>query len=301
MQLALNISATAQRLLEQGRIDFDLFKYPAWPDLLRQASKRRPGYVHFPLNVGSGNSVIDTELNRPPDWRQIQDLLEQTHTPHVNLHLAPRAANCPQLDASSLDPANIATVTDNLVHGVSAVVQRFTSERVIVEGVYDHQGYYLRPALLPQVIARVVEETGCGFLLDVSHSRLAARTLGMDPYAYLSQLPTSAIREIHITGIQCFDHQWIERVQQTGADLSKLARFANALMDHLPMTEEDWTFCAWALDQVHQGKWREPWVVTFEYGGIGSWWGAITDEQVLLDQVPRLRQLVRSSQPDPVP
>jgi hypothetical protein len=63
-------------------------------------------------------------------------------------------------------------------------------------------------------------------------------------------------------------------------------------MDHLPMGEADWPYVEWALAQIHQGKWAQPWVVTLEYGGVGSFWGAVTLPEALAAQIPRLYGLV---------
>ena len=35
-----------------------------------------------------------------------------------------------------------------------------------------------------------------------------------------------------------------------------------------------------------------PWIVTFEYGGVGPLWEALTDADALRTQVPRLRRIV---------
>jgi hypothetical protein len=68
---------------------------------------------------------------------------------------------------------------------------------------------YLRPTYLPETICRVVEETDCGLLLDLSHARLAAWALNMDPQDYVNQLPVQRICEIHVTGIQRIDRHWV--------------------------------------------------------------------------------------------
>ena len=36
----------------------------------------------------------------------------------------------------------------------------------------------MRPSVEPEVITRVVEESGCGLLLDISHARIVANYLG---------------------------------------------------------------------------------------------------------------------------
>jgi hypothetical protein len=59
------------------------------------------------------------------------------------------------------------------------------------------------------------------------------------------------------------------------------------------MADGDWAFFAWVMDQVHSGAWGQPWVVTFEYGGVGPWFESVTDANALLEQIPRLRALIQ--------
>jgi uncharacterized protein len=145
---------------------------------------------------------------------------------------------------------------------------------------------------LPQVISRVIEETVCGFLLDLAHARLAARYLDISAREYVGALPTDRIREIHITGVQRVDERWVERARQAGVAEEDIQNYAGKVMDHLPMTEADWTFFTWAMEQIHSGAWAQPWVVTFEYGGLTGFFKATTDRDVLADQIPRLHTLI---------
>ena len=169
---------------------------------------------------------------------------------------------------------------------MGAVVARFGAERVVVEN--DHSGGRNLPAAYrPDVICRLVEETGCGFLLDVAHARIAARHLGLDVRPYIEALPVGRIREMHITGVQFFDTAWAERLRQAGEDESVIRFCAGRWMDHLPMTEEDWDLAAWALDRIRSGAWARPWVVAFEIGGVGPFFGATTDAGALARDIPR--------------
>ncbi|HNB55182.1 MAG TPA: hypothetical protein PK530_24740, partial [Anaerolineales bacterium] len=63
-------------------------------------------------------------------------------------------------------------------------------------------------------------------------------------------------------------------------------------MDHLPITADDWPMMQWVLNNIHAGTWSRPWVASLEYGGLGGFFGTFTDEQVLLEQIPRLRQMI---------
>ena len=101
------------------------------------------------------------------------------------------------------------------------------------------------------------------------------------------------MREIHITGIQCFDAAWMARLARAGVEGGVFAENVGKWMDHLPLTEADWEFVAWALQQVSQGAWGDPWVVTLEYGGTSPLWDALTEREILAAQVPRLYGLVQ--------
>lgn len=62
MEFAVNYSLAAADLLREEQIQVDLFKCPAWPDLIAAAQEVHPVYVHFPLRVGAGiNHAIDYE------------------------------------------------------------------------------------------------------------------------------------------------------------------------------------------------------------------------------------------------
>lgn len=295
---AVHYSRAAATLLANGRITIDRFKCPAWPDLIVSVEKQPGAYVHFPLKAGAGNGdAIDTETRRPADWRKVEALLAQTSTPFVNIHLAPTAEDHPGISLDTDDPAHIASVTECLIRDVQSVVARFGADRVIVENDHDNGGLHLRPAYLPEVISRVVAATGCGFLLDLAHVRLAAQAVGVDPYAYLVALPVRQIREMHVSGVQPFGERFVAMLDRGGVSPTVMQRYVGRLMDHLPMTEQDWDFTTWALEQAREGVWGRPWVVAMEYGGVGPLWAAVTEEDVVAAQVPRLYHLVKNMLP----
>jgi uncharacterized protein (UPF0276 family) len=245
------------------------------------------------LNVGTGSGeAINTETGDPAEWGKIEELLEVTNTPLVNLHLAPSTDNYPDIPAESTEPAHVELLTEHLITDVNSVIRRFGANRVVVENVHSGHGKYLRPVYLPEVISRVVEETGGGLLLDLSHAQLAANHLGVNIYDYIEALPTGAIREIHITGIQRFEGRWVEIAQEAGFDQATIDKFRGRLMDHLPMTERDWAFLTWSIEQIKEGRWGKPWVIAFEYGSIGGIFAPIMDGEVIREQVPRLCDLV---------
>ncbi|PJF20615.1 MAG: hypothetical protein CUN56_15270, partial [Phototrophicales bacterium] len=90
------------------------------------------------------------------------------------------------------------------------------------------------------------------------------------------------------------DDNKLTQIQELGVYADIFQRLKGRRMDHLPFTEDDWNFTAWALDHIKQGDWTAPWVVSFEYGGVGGIWEIIGEPQVMLEQVPRLYDLVAS-------
>ena len=298
MKLAVNYSTALADLVDRGQIKVDLYKCPAWPDLVARltpvAEAHTPCYIHFPLLVGTGaGGPINTETNAAPDWGQIERLLERTDTPWVSAHMGPRPEDHPDLARLSFEDQTGA-VEEILIRDFEPLIARFGPEHVVGENIFEFYGVHLRAAMLPEVISSVIATVGCGFLLDLSHARLAAGELGLDPRAYVETLPVKQLRELHITGIQRLDAFWVERLHAAGVDAATVEQLAGKRIDHLPMTDEDWGFLDWALNRIRSGAWREPEIVAFEVGGVGPMFEALTLPEVPESQVPRLYAMVHS-------
>ncbi len=301
MKFGLNYSKAAIKLYDQGVIAPDVFKCPAWPDLIARAKDRYPLYIHFPLGVGAGiGSAIDGETKQPADWAKFEKLLADTGTPYLNLHLhAPRARF--GLDAGKADKFDLEQTLENLIRDVEGVIRRFGKELVIVENGFNLGPDPLYPAYLAETARQVVEATGCGFLFDISHARIAAMRLGQDYRDYIARLPLHAIREIHITGMQKVNAYWLDRAVASGLSMEVIESYIgpggawlpNGMADHLPLTDEDWEIMAWAAEQLRSGAWATPWVISLECGGLGPFWQATFTEEEMREQVPRLQRIFK--------
>jgi uncharacterized protein (UPF0276 family) len=268
MKFGLNYSPEAARLLDGRQIAFDVYKCPDWPDLIAAAQRQRPAYVHFPMLAGR-NDIEET------GWDKIAALLDQTDTPYVNTHLAPRVSDFAGVPLDTIDPAHTDMLVVAMKRDIQPLIERFGQERVIAENaMWDTEWEIPRPVLEPQVMAKVVEETGVGFLLDLAHARVTALHLRLDVRDYIERLPLRQLRELHITGTryEIETERW---------------------NDHFPMTEPDWALAEWALEQIHQGHWPEPWIVSLEYGGVGPAFEWRSKAEVIARDVPRLAALVQ--------
>lgn len=262
MQFAINYSTQAAELLSGGQIEIDRFKCPNWPNLVQEASTYRPVAVHFNLQAGSGKL-------KDSDWESIRHLLAETGTPYVNLHLSPTREDYPDFAIETPELVQFRQVVENLIDDVHTVVAQFGAERVIAENVpyRGEAGKVMRPAAEPTVIRQVLETTGCGLLLDISHARIAAHQLGIEARTYMSQLPVERLKELHFTGLH---------------------RLNGRLQDHLSVLETDWPFLDWVMERIRQGEWARPWMLALEYGGVGEKFAWRCDKTVIAQQVPRI-------------
>ena len=268
MQLAINYSTQAAALLAAGQIHLDRFKCPDWPDMIAEAQAMLPVAVHFTLTAGSG------KLKKTADWDFIAGLLAQTNTPYVNLHLAPTLKDFPDFSVADLSEAEARKVFKAMRKDVRAAVREFGADRVIVENVpyRGHQDKVFRTAVEPDRIQEIFADTGCGLLLDISHARISAHYLGLESFDYMEQLPLHQIKELHFTGLHDLD---------------------GYLQDHLPVLDEEWPVLEQILERIRSGRWAEPWLLSFEYGGVGDKFADRSDSAVMAAQVPRLHRMVK--------
>jgi uncharacterized protein (UPF0276 family) len=263
MKFAINYSTQAAALVRQGRITIDLFKCPDWPAMIAEAGQLRPVAVHFTLKAGDGRL-------HHTHWREVAHLMELTGTPYVNLHLDPRLEDYPGFAVEATDPSQRAQIIECMTSDVYHAARFFGPERLILENVpyRGPAGKAMRPGMEPVVITQIIEEAGCGLLLDISHARIAAAGMNMDERSYMSQLPVNRLRELHFTGLHTLEN--------------------GALQDHLEVLESDWPILDWVLERIRSGEWARPWMLAFEYGGVGEKFAWRSKSKFIEAQAPLL-------------
>lgn len=293
MKYAVNYSPLLAELVQAGLISIDRYKCPAWPDLLSEAQNSLPSYIHFPLGIGLGQgSPMDEETRQPADLERFASMMEVTGTPFINTHFIAPERSYPGIPVESRAPEHVRRVLDGALRDLEPLIRRFGAEKVLVENIINEPGW-LQICALPEVISRLVEESGCGFLLDLSHARITAGNFEVAPEDYFAGLPTQRIEEVHVTGLQPLEGSLLELMRSIGDPYGLAAHRPGKPIDHLPMTEADWPWLDWTLDQISAGAWQAPWVVSFEYGGVGRFWEELTSREVYLDQLPRMAGAVR--------
>ena len=151
MLFAINYSFQAAELFTAGKIHVDRFKTPDWPDMIAEASEICPVAIHFNLNAGNGSL-------KEKDWSYVWDLLQQTNTPYINLHLSPNRKHFPGLDDEHLSPERTNQVEARVRADLEVVLKRFGPSRVILENVpyRGPQDKVLPCAVDPQFISHLI-------------------------------------------------------------------------------------------------------------------------------------------------
>ena len=270
MLFAINYSSEAAALCASGRLEVDRFKCPDWPEMIDEAQELRRVAVHFQLKAGRGKT-------KKANWDQIGRWLDLTGTRYVNIHLEPRSEDYSSehgsMPVDTTDPAHRQQVLERTLEDLWPVVKRFGAKRVIAENApYRPTGTLLRPAAEPAFITRVVQETGCGLLLDISHAMISAHHMGMSAQEYMSQMPVEQLRELHFAGVHNLDG-WLQ--------------------DHLPALPADWEVLSWVMGRIESGEWSSPWLLAFEYGGVGEKFSDRSEPSVIEEQGRRLFQMVK--------
>jgi uncharacterized protein (UPF0276 family) len=267
MYLAINYSLAAAQLVRAGKINIDYFKTPDWDWMIRDASQLKPISVHFTLEAG--NDTLGSV-----DWNQVDHLAQTTHTPYINVHIDPKQKYHPRLSVDTSNKHHIKQVYAIVLADVMKLVDHFGSERIILENS-PYRGEArntMRFSVEPDIITRLIEDTGCGLLLDIPHAIIAAKNIGMDPFDYFKYLPTHKLKEMHFAGIHRGKQEW---------------------QDHQSIRKKDWAWLDWVLSRIQSGKWKEPWLLAFEYGGVGREFEWRSKPDVIQEQVPKLLEQVK--------
>lgn len=190
--------------------------------------------------------------------QQVADYLDCTRSPWASVHISVwepgdilQILNGQRLPLPSEDRA-----AQNFIRKVKNF-ERIAQVPVLIENVepLTFEGYDFWTQ--PDFICRVLEQTGCGFLLDTGHARISAESLGMDIDTYLHLLPLERVVQVHVSGPRSVEG----RLRDT----------------HQSLQEEDYDLLHFILTKTH------PQLITLEY---------ILEEGKLREQLARLRNLL---------
>lgn len=206
MKLACNYYAETEQLVRDGVIDIDYFKFPSlgyqmgimeehraaeFELFMERITSLKPVLLHglYP----APHDLCSPTLSREFDFNTVNRLLDATKTPGISLHTG-------------------LSVPDSALP-IKALINTIVSNILFIKRHYAHLDFLrienldsLRYGELinPDIISEIINEAGCGFLLDVSHAYCASRQRGETFWDYIRRLPLYSVYEIHMNG-------WLEK------------------------------------------------------------------------------------------
>lgn len=266
MKLACNYSPQLMDLLARGEAPVDFIKAGAFgpservlPEMLRL----KPVLLH---GLGAHERAGMPGYGSY-DFARANALIRRCGSPHLAIHLAIRNAD--------LGPGWAEEDIHRRMAACTVLFKEYLCVPLLLENTADtpeeRTVYDLAPFVEPVRIRRVLEETGAGMLLDVTHAKVTAQCRNWNVLDYLGELPLGLVREIHVTG--------------SGFDGGGAPYDA-----HGPMGEEDYALLEWTLDHT------SPEIVTLEYGAPEGADAPEADPEILREQLARIFSMITGGQ-----
>ena len=143
------------------------------------------------LSIGHPGPLDAVHLER------VAGLVERFEPGAFSEHLAWSSHGGPLADLLPL-PYTRETLAIVVEH-VDAVQTRL-KRSILIENPATYVRFAENSMAEADFLARVLEATGCGLLLDVSNVAVSAMNHGFDPIAFLAALPLDRVGEIHLAG-----------------------------------------------------------------------------------------------------
>lgn len=209
IKLSCNYVSELRELINEGKIDIDYVKFPAINDdmtKLEEALEVKsvmfhgfPPYNYF-LNLGSSDmkSVPFDELN---------EVIIRTRTPHISGHMNTIKNNYLNYDGSIKYKNKVQNaMIENIIFIMNNISVPFLGENVFA----NNNSNKIDTCAEPEFISNVINETGCGFLFDITHAMISAQNLDLSFTDYINKLPMDKTYEIHLSGSKIVDGRLVD-------------------------------------------------------------------------------------------
>ena len=155
--------------------------------------------AHYALSVhGVGLSLSGEAPLDPAHLRRLKTLLDRYQPQSFSEHLAWSSHQRQFLNDLLPLPYTRQTLTRVCEHVMQ--VQTYLQRPILVENPATYLTFRDSSFSEAEFICEVVRRTGCGLLLDINNVYVSCVNHRLDPYAYIDQLPLSAVGEIHLAG-----------------------------------------------------------------------------------------------------
>lgn len=168
--------------------------------ILQQIAERYPIVMH-----GVSMSIGSTEPLNTDYLKKLKILAEEVKPKWISDHLCWTGV----LGANTHDLLPLPLTEETLKHVCSRVetVQEYLKRPLIIENPSTYLDFNQSTIPEAEFLKLMVEQTGCGLLLDVNNTYVSCFNSGEDPIKYIKTLPHESIVQMHLAGHQnCGTH-----------------------------------------------------------------------------------------------
>ncbi len=258
IELSINYLTGLDTLARDPELHFQFVRVGSWFDR-EQVSRVVAEFPDKDFLYHHNRNLRATEVKTQTLIATLRKRQRQTHSPwlsaHLDQHTDDEITNL--LENGRRPPRYDPEQSFEMVCRATQTVAARLTVPLLLENVEHWPLPEVDIAVMPDFIRRVLDETGCGFLLDTAHAKVTAQRLKRDVRSYIEELPLHKVVEIHVCGTTLTGERVID--------------------SHEPLQDEDYTLLAWLLRRTR------PKVVTLEYA---------RDARQVPAQIVRLNEII---------
>jgi uncharacterized protein (UPF0276 family) len=192
----------------------------------------------YPLSLhGVGLSLGSTDPLDPQHLAQLRQLVTGLRPALVSEHVSWGSVGGRWMN--DLLPMPYTGEALRHIAGRISQLQDWLGRQVLVENVSSYLSFTGPEMTEWEFLARLVEESGCGLLLDINNIYVSAMNHGFSAHDYLRGVPRTAIQEMHLAGHSVQRTDGVEiRIDTHGApvcaEVWSLYADALAIIGHVP-------------------------------------------------------------------
>ncbi len=268
VQIGIEVSRPLLALLAAHAIDIDYVKVDGdWPmDLFQKALTYGPVLIH---DISSTFWLNYEDPFQDADLRPVRKMLETARPPWFSTGIGasaePQGHTSPNWRGAERDALQSRErVAENILRNAARLQKTVLGDMpLLLENYNYHPTNAYEYVCEPPFYSKLINEIGCGVLLDLAHARISANNMGWEsPQHYLEALPLDRVREIHLSHPTRREEQMIDA--------------------HLPIDTSDVELLVWTLNHTPAEA------VTLEVSEN-------VDEAILLAQASALRTAINMS------